>query len=583
MDAEREMRASAGWAPLTTILRPWGLMQFFFVQPSNDYSLYLCRISSSMSSSSHNNDDGMPLLYRQGGSLSKMGYFKATRFQISSDDSFRDFLEAYKHAIPSGVHAKHTKESSSRESCSGAWRAIKFHPYYFVLGFTFPMPRFFQEVLCSMKCAPAQCSPNAIRVMVGFLNLTQLFDLDLTINGFWYFFDIGHIDGVGVAKETLEINGKWESDSSPELRVYTIFIFDSKFGTTPKTSPDMKKVHVALGTLDDGNKRSSPLFLEMLVEKKPKVSSTAREGPPVAAMLVINLTYSMGKKDEATRSEPVTSTMPKVASMIADRIAQRRGSIKIKRLECELVVLKRSNFSAPISLQLETARQEIIDLKTRLDVIQVKYESALNINENLKNEVDELQPVRVGLLEENEQMKGEKVDFYKLGYVEHLFGKPSNFEFTGKDFETFSISPENLLAFTFEASIGEVIREVSAQAGAARSVPLLFDLFVVHDGKGVITLAAYFIDFVRTFLDGIHLLPISLRIPRRGWMLFDAIFLEELLQIFAYELRVIVCEDGLRDAKSASNVPPYKAFYIHLSCGLICGCSLLTSNAGTGL
>ena len=37
------------------------------------------------------------------------------------------------------------------------------------------------------------------------------------------------------------------------------------------------------------------------------------------------------------------------------------------------------------------------------------------------------------------------------------------------------------------------------------SVPLLLDLFVVHGGEGVITLAAYFADLVRTFPDGIHL------------------------------------------------------------------------------
>ena len=45
-------------------------------------------------------------------------------------------------------------------------------------------------------------------------------------------------------------------------------------------------------------------------------------------------------------------------------------------MESELVVLKGSNISAPTSLQLETARQEIVDLKTRLDAIQVKYKNA---------------------------------------------------------------------------------------------------------------------------------------------------------------------------------------------------------------
>ena len=45
-------------------------------------------------------------------------------------------------------------------------------------------------------------------------------------------------------------------------------------------------------------------------------------------------------------------------------------------MESELAALKGSNISAPTSLQLETARQEIADLKARLDAIQVKYESA---------------------------------------------------------------------------------------------------------------------------------------------------------------------------------------------------------------
>ena len=95
-------------------------------------------------------------------------------------------------------------------------------------------------------------------------------------------------------------------------------------------------------------------------------------------------------------------------------------------------------------------------------------QDGLKIIESPKKEVDELQRVRVGLLEENEQRKGEKTglkaslvqslaDLYKLGYADHLFGMSSDFEFVGKDFKNFSISPEDLLAFTFEAFIGEVV------------------------------------------------------------------------------------------------------------------------------
>ncbi|KAM2891207.1 hypothetical protein COP2_009532 [Malus domestica] len=102
----------------------------------------------------------------------------------------------YKHVIPSGVRVKLVKDDSGYKPCDkGAIakkRAIKFHLYYFVLGFTFPMLHLFQEVICSMKCAPVQCSPNAVRAMVGFSYLSRFFDLGLTIIELWYFFEIGH-------------------------------------------------------------------------------------------------------------------------------------------------------------------------------------------------------------------------------------------------------------------------------------------------------------------------------------------------------------------------------------------------------
>ncbi|XP_068315024.1 uncharacterized protein, partial [Pyrus communis] len=127
--------------------------------------------------------------------------------------------------------------------------------------------------------------------------------------------------------------------------------------------------------------------------------------------------------------------------------------------------------------RLEATHQEIFDLKTRLDAIQVKYESAENeigcyipqiqdlelaifelhyvayakdeelivaynqINESLE-EVDELQRVRVGLLEENEQLKDTRL---------------------GSRLRLFRVRPIS----TSWVSIGEVVREVGAQAEAA--------------------------------------------------------------------------------------------------------------------
>ncbi|KAM2853777.1 hypothetical protein FF1_024332 [Malus domestica] len=135
----------------------------------------------------------------------------------------------------------------------------------------------------------------------------------------------------------------------------------------------------------------------------------------------------------------------RVAKEVAKTMAAEAYSSdeEIKRLDSKLVAFKGSNISAPTSLQLETAHHEIVDLKTRLDTIQVKYESAENeigcyipqiqdlefaiselrfaayandeeliaaynqINKSLKKGVDELQRVRVSLLEKNEQLKGE--------------------------------------------------------------------------------------------------------------------------------------------------------------------------------
>ena len=50
-------------------------------------------------------------------------------------------------------------------------------------------------------------------------------------------------------------------------------------------------------------------------------------------------------------------------------------------------------------------------------------------------------------------------------------------------------------------------------------------------------------------------------------MLLDAILLEEFRHIFAHKLWVVIGDDGLRDAKSTNDVPPYEVLYVRLSRG----------------
>ncbi|KAM2611618.1 hypothetical protein TB2_031678 [Malus domestica] len=168
-------------------------------------------------------------------------------------------------------------------------------------------------------------------------------------------------------------------------------------------------------------------------------------------------------QEDTKATKEITTTMAAEAYSSVERI---------KKLESKLVALKGSRIS---TLQVIHFKK-IVD---RLETYVLELQGALKINENLKKEVDKLQHVHVGLLEENKQLKGEKVrleaslvqsqaNFYKLGYVDNLFGKLSDFKFARKDFETFCISSEDFLAFTFEASIGEMVGEVSAQARVAR-------------------------------------------------------------------------------------------------------------------
>ncbi|KAM2692734.1 hypothetical protein EV2_006993 [Malus domestica] len=62
----------------------------------------------------------------------------------------------------------------------------------------------------------------------------------------------------------------------------------------------------------------------------------------------------------------------KAAKEMARTVAAEAYSMveKVKKLESELTALKGSNISTLTSVQLEIAPQKIMDLKTRLDVIQ---------------------------------------------------------------------------------------------------------------------------------------------------------------------------------------------------------------------
>ncbi|KAB2603643.1 S ribonuclease [Pyrus ussuriensis x Pyrus communis] len=230
-----------------------------------------------MSSSGHKSGEYLPPLYCQGGSFSKVGYFKATH--------------VYKHAISFAVRVKLVKDDNSHEPCSeGATvrkKAIKFHPYYFVLGFTFPMPCLFQEVICSMKCALAQCSLNVVRAMVGFSNLSNLtlllscvFRLSLSV----LLSPLRSEKSRLLSKEEI----KWIND---EALAHLIIV-------------------VEFAANEGGKKRSSSPACEPLAKKKPMTSFASLGGSSAAEKLAIDLTSPKGTK-KSVKPEPVKHAAPK--------------------------------------------------------------------------------------------------------------------------------------------------------------------------------------------------------------------------------------------------------------------------------
>ncbi|KAM2322515.1 hypothetical protein ACFXTH_019178 [Malus domestica] len=117
------------------------------------------------------------------------------------------------------------------------------------------------------------------------------------------------------------------------------------------------------------------------------------------------------------------------------------------------------------------------EVASKLESKEMDLQGVLAISENLKNELDEQQGANIVLVEENVQLKNEKAsheealascqaDFYKLGYVDHLQGRPLDYEFFENDFKTFSISPVDLLDFSFEVAFGGAAEGQTVQAGA---------------------------------------------------------------------------------------------------------------------
>ncbi|CAL2246122.1 unnamed protein product [Prunus armeniaca] len=133
-------------------------------------------------------------LYLWGDSQVPKESFVANLHRVTTEAQFKMWCELFDSGIPKDVHVKLAKPLSDSvprvDSNNLGARIITFRPFYFSLGFTFSMSKFFRDVLCAMECALSQCTLNVYRVVICFENLSRFFKLDLTVREFFYFFEV---------------------------------------------------------------------------------------------------------------------------------------------------------------------------------------------------------------------------------------------------------------------------------------------------------------------------------------------------------------------------------------------------------
>ncbi|CAL9000954.1 unnamed protein product [Prunus brigantina] len=201
-------------------------------------------------------------LYLWGGSQVPKKKFVANLHRVTNKAHFKTWHALFNSAIPKDVHVKLVEPSSDNVPCvdpnnAGAW-IITFRPFYFSLGFTFPMSKFFRDVLCAMECAPSQCTPNVYRAVLCFENLSHFFKLDLTVREFFYFFEVRRFEKYAQlrtckpklfdslsqgdhvrSKDVLEVSGRWEGEVGDDPLVPLIYCDDDAIRKKLVLNPDM--------------------------------------------------------------------------------------------------------------------------------------------------------------------------------------------------------------------------------------------------------------------------------------------------------------------------------------------------------
>ncbi|KAB2599775.1 hypothetical protein D8674_010046 [Pyrus ussuriensis x Pyrus communis] len=325
---------------------------------------------------------------------------------------------------------------------------------------------------------------------------------------------------------------------------------------------------------------------KMPAEKKSKTYSTACEGPLAVERPVINMTSSNGRKNEAARSEPVEPAiglvMPSMPKSVPRHPLGAKSNSSLERLD--IMKSDKMDSAAKVVLRPTPSVAETDSPAGKEEIACVgSFEKS---TKPVSGEVAEicvlLKPYVLKDMDAcankaaKEVVKTMAAEAYSSAEeIKRLDSELVALKGLKKEVDELQcVRVEDLLAFTFEASIGEVVEEVALDDAAAKSVTAVK---------------------VDDHLVGCFGLPIALRISWRGHVLLDAILLEELLlyvrmsyghfRLCFYPFCEIVnCHDHHASAPNSRRHKSYQVDYLmHERPRTLCGCSSLAGSAGIGL
>ncbi|CAL2265524.1 unnamed protein product [Prunus armeniaca] len=180
-DIARDILAIPGWGAGTGTGVGSGDRDVLpYLAPNRPVAIPICSII--MSSDEGNwSSSSRVLMYMWGDSKVHKKRFVANLHHITTKAQFQKWRTGFTSAILSNVHVRLAEPSindMARVDLNNPnERMITFSPFYFSLGFMFPMWRFSKRVFDTLGCAPNQCTPNVYRTVICFDNLNRFFKL----------------------------------------------------------------------------------------------------------------------------------------------------------------------------------------------------------------------------------------------------------------------------------------------------------------------------------------------------------------------------------------------------------------------